>query len=271
MKRYMLIGLVLTGVFTTAAVAECGEGKESGEAKEIVVAVAPGFYPITYVDDDGNPAGYDVEVMKKADELLEEYNFVYEVVDKEAMNVGVQTGAYHMGINSLFKTDERLEIYLMPESNMGYTPVGFIQREDDDITDFDTAVAEGKKVYPIRAASGIRLIVDAYNKEHEDAPVEYETYSQANYETLFESIRNGQYDYAVDLIPVFDLQPENMTAGLKMSDPVAVVPTYPIINKDESDLCDAVNETLKTLQDNGTLSEISVDQFGYDLFKVEAK
>ena len=73
------------------------------EAKEIKVAVAGGFYPITYADDNGEAQGYDVEVFKAVDELLPQYTFTYEITDKETMNVGVQSGTYQVGINSLFK------------------------------------------------------------------------------------------------------------------------------------------------------------------------
>lgn len=59
------------------------------EAKEIKVAVAGGFYPITYADDNGEAQGYDVEVFKAVDELLPQYTFTYEITDKETMNVGV--------------------------------------------------------------------------------------------------------------------------------------------------------------------------------------
>ena len=64
------------------------------EAKEIKVAVAGGFYPITYADDNGEAQGYDVEVFKAVDELLPQYTFTYEITDKETMNVGVQSGTY---------------------------------------------------------------------------------------------------------------------------------------------------------------------------------
>lgn len=268
MRFRRVAGLVLVGAALLSALAGCGAAKGGGDVRDIVVAVAPGYYPITYADDEGNAAGYDVDVMKKVDELLPEYNFVFELADKETMNVGVQTGTYQMGINSLFKTKEREEIYLMPENLMGYTPVGFIQRESDDINDFATAVAEGKKVYPLLASSGIRLVVDKYNEEHPEAPVVYDTLSEPNYGTLFASIQDGNYDYAVDLITVFNLQPEENVKGLKVSEPVLVVPTYPIINKDEADLNSKVNDTLKKLEDDGTLADISVKNFGYDLFQV---
>ena len=51
-----------------------------------------------------------------------------------------------------------------------------------------------------------------------------------------------------------------------ISDPVAVVPTYPIVNQSETELGDAINEALGTLTEDGTLSKLSEDVFGYDVF-----
>ena len=51
-----------------------------------------------------------------------------------------------------------------------------------------------------------------------------------------------------------------------ISDPVAVVPTYPIVNQSETELGDAINEALGTLKEDGTLSKLSEDVFGYDVF-----
>lgn len=62
-----------------------------------------------------------------------QYTFTYEITDKETMNVGVQSGTYQVGINSLFKNDARTATYYMPENNVGYTPVGIIHREGEEI------------------------------------------------------------------------------------------------------------------------------------------
>lgn len=241
-------------------------GLALAEARNVIVAVAPGFYPITYADDDGNAQGYDVEVFRKLDELLDDYTFEFQICDKDTMNVGVQSGVYQVGINSLFKTDARLETYAMPEHNMGYTPVGLIQRTEDDIPDLESAQAQGKKPYPVQAASGILLIVDAWNAEHPDNPIQYELRSEANYGALFAAIQDGDYDYSIDLITVFNLQPEENVAGLKVSEPISVVPTFPIVNKDEAELCRAIDEGLEKLREDGTLAALSVDAFGTDLF-----
>lgn len=246
-------------------------GLAMAEARNVIVAVAPGFYPITYADDDGNAQGYDVEVFRRLDEMLDDYTFEFQLCDKDTMNVGVQSGTYQVGINSLFKTDARLETYAMPENNMGYTLVGLIQRAEDDIPDLEAAQAQGKKPYPVQAASGILLIVESWNAEHPDNPIQYELRSEANYGALLASIQAGDYDYAIDLITVFNLQPEENVAGLKVSAPISVVPTFPIVNRDETELVKAIDEGLKTLREDGTLSALSVDVFGSDLFSLAGK
>ena len=45
-----------------------------------------------------------------------------------------------------------------------------------------------------------------------------------------------------------------------------MVPTYPIVNQSETELGDAINEALGTLKEDGTLSKLSEDVFGYDVF-----
>lgn len=265
-----ILALSALTILTTGVLSGCGNAAPADEngAKTVTVAVAPGFYPITYADDNGKAQGYDVEVFKAIDELLDDYNFVYEIADKETMNVGVQTGTYQVGINSLFKTAARVETYYLPENNMGYTPVGIIQKADDTIKDLTVAHDTKRTIYPIFAAGGIRFVVDNWNTAHPDKALEYELVSEFSYADLFASIKSGDYDYAVDLIPVFNLQKEETVAGLKITDPVDVVPTYPIVNKKEEALGNAINSALATLKENGTLSKLSVNAFGYDVFAI---
>lgn len=252
---------VLTGCGSSTKAAEKGEG-----VKEITVAVAGGFFPITYADDNGDAQGYDVEVLKKVDELLPQYSFKYEITDKETMNVGVQSGTYQIGINSLFKTEEREKTYYIPENNLGYTAVGLIHREGDDINSFDDVYDNNLKPYTVNAAGGIRFVYERWNEAHPDKTLSYELSTEFSYAELFAAIKAGDFDFTPDLIPVFNLQSEETVAGLTISEPVDVIPTYAIINKNETELGDAVNEALGKLASEGKLGEISNEVFGYDVF-----
>lgn len=269
-KNYLVktITLLAVGASVAALATGCGAKADESGTREVTIAVAPGFYPITYADDNGVAQGYDVEVFKKVDELLDGYTFKYEIADKETMNVGVQAGTYQVGINSLFKTEARTETYYMPENNMGYTAVGIIQQTGSDINSLSQAYTEGLSIYPTNAAGGIRFVIADWNEQHPDEKIDVELLTEFSYADLFAGIQSGEYDYAVDLIPVFNLQKEETVAGLKISEPIDVVPTYPIVNKQETALGDAINEALGKLKADGTLSKLSVDAFGYDVFEI---
>lgn len=248
--------------------AEEAEGGDSAEAREIIVAAAPGYYPITYADDNGEAAGYDVEVFKAIDELLEDYTFTYEIADKETMNVGVQTGTYQVGINSLFKTEERLETYNMPENNLGYTAVGIIQREDSNYTSLQDLYDQQARIYATGTSGGVTNVIDTWNEEHPDAQLDVERRSDVVYADSLAAVQAGESDALIQLIPVFNLVDESAKVGLKMSDPIDVIPTFCIVNKDETDLNAQIDEALGQLREDGTLSALSEEFFGYDVFAV---
>lgn len=271
MKPRKILSLILA-LSALLSLAACGNSEKSDsegtEEREIIVAVAPGYYPITYADDNGEAAGYDVEVFKAIDELLPDYKFTFEIADKETMNVGVQVGTYQVGINSLFKTEERLETYLMPENNLGYTAVGIIQREESGYNTLQDLYDQKASIYPTTASGGIRYVVDDWNEANPDAQLDVELRSDVVYAESLASILSGETDATINLIPVFYLVEEDARAGLKVSDPVDVVPTYCIVNKDESELNTLIDEKLGELKEAGTLSELSEEFFGYDVFSI---
>ncbi len=267
-----LMALIITASLTGCAQSAASSDKPASDSRTITVALAPGFYPITYADDNGEAAGYDVEVFKAIDELLPQYDFKFEIVEKETMNVGVETGTYQVGINSMFKTPEREEIYLFPETNMGYTAVGAISREGDEkIQSFQDIHDRGYKLHPTNASGTIANVVANWNEKHPDAKIDVEIVSNVDNNEALAAVRSGEYDVYIHLLPVINLWGEELIGGLQISDPLDVVPTYPIVNKDEATLNADINTALKTLTDNGTLSKISKDTFGYDVFELADK
>ncbi len=273
MKNVKKITALALTLVMAAGLTACGSAQaannDSGDVRKISVALAPGFYPITYADDNGEAAGYDVEVIKAIDELLPQYEFTFDIVEKETMNVGVETGTYQVGINSMFKTPEREEIYLFPETNMGYTAVGAISREGEDkIHSFKNIHDRGLKLHPTNASGTIANVIADWNEANPDSTLDIEIVSTVDNNEALNAVRSGEYDAYIHLLPVINLWGEELISGLQISDPLDVVPTYPIINKDEEQLTKDINEALKKLKDDGTLSKISNDTFGYDVFEL---
>lgn len=58
-----------------------------------MVVNANGF-PFSFVDDNNNITGYDGELLKIIDRQLTNYKFHFNAVSRDAMIVGLSTGAY---------------------------------------------------------------------------------------------------------------------------------------------------------------------------------
>lgn len=82
-KRNFSGGLLL--ILMALIFTSCGKGKnvenntgkqESGK-ETVDIAYQVNSYPLAYKDESGNVTGYEIEVMKKVDELLDDYKFNY--------------------------------------------------------------------------------------------------------------------------------------------------------------------------------------------------
>lgn len=256
----------------TFGMTACGSSGGDGDqdVRTITICAAPGFFPITYADDDGNAAGYDVEVFKAIDEMLPQYKFKFELADKETLNVGVQTGTYQVGINMLFRNAEREETYLIPEHNMGNATIGLIYNANAEaITSLQDVYDRGLRIYPTTPAGGIPQVVNRWNEAHPDAQVKIELDSSMNTADSLAAVQTGEYDLTINILQVYNMFSEQARAGLAVSDPVDIIHTYPIINKNETELYEAIDECLAILYEDGTLTKISNEIFGYDVFELQ--
>lgn len=271
LKRIVSLAFAATlALGLTACGNDSAGSNDDQDVRTITICAAPGFFPITYADDDGNAAGYDVEVFKAIDELLPQYKFKFELADKETLNVGVQTGTYQVGINMLFRNAEREETYLIPEHNLGNATIVLVYNENaEPINSFQDVYDRGLKIYPTSPAGGIPQVINRWNEAHPDAQVEIELDSSMNTGDALKAIQAGEYDVSPNILQVFALYPAEAVIGLTYSDPVDLIHTYPIINKNETELYEAIDESLAKLYEDGTLSRISNEIFGYDVFELQ--
>ncbi len=228
-------------------------------------------YPTSYLDDDDNPTGYDIEVLKKVDEGLPEYDFTYEYVSYDAAYTGLATGVYDIVVSDAFYTDERAEKYNLTENPLGAELVSLIVRnENKDITTLEQAAKAGLTFTPVRAGSGIVFVYQDYN-ENADTPIDIDT-SGDNSAEAFQWVAEGRYDAFLGPKSQFDADVvaedgayHNLEDQLSASIYTSVY-TYPVIAKDQTELAEAVSEQLGTLYDNGTLKQVAEKFFGYNTF-----
>ena len=116
MKKNKVFQFAAIGLASIALLAGCNSGdsadKDSSDGEKVrtvKVAYDQASKPISYIDDNGNPTGYDVEVMKLVDELLPDYQFEYVGTTSDDLLIGVEQGKYQVGVktHSLLRNVQR--------------------------------------------------------------------------------------------------------------------------------------------------------------------
>lgn len=226
----------------------------SEETRKIVVGVTSDCIPCTYVDENGDIVGYDVDLIKAADELLPQYEFSFEAVDQTAMLAGLQTNKYQVGTAGLMATSDREETFDKVDFAFNYYYVVLAVPEDSTINTFEDCV--GKKLTPIAPNNGLYSTLISWEDANEK--LDYDVVDVYGYNEGFTSVMDGTYDAYLTNADAFDIF-KGLIEGfnLKMSDPVATVGAYMFTNKEETEVNAALAGALAQLKENGTMAELS--------------
>lgn len=224
------------------------------EVRKIVVGVTNDCIPCTYVDENGDIVGYDVDLLKAADELLPQYEFVFEAVDQTAMLAGLQTNKYQVGTAGLMATSDREETFDKVDFAFNYYYVVLAVPQDSTINSFEDCI--GKKLTPIAPNNGLyNTLIDW---EANNQKLDYDVVDIYGYTEGFTSVMDGTYDAYLTNADAFDIFKDLIEGfNLKMSDPVATVGAYMFTNKEEKDLNTALAGALAELKENGTMATLS--------------
>lgn len=247
----------LTKVFTLALVAmltfvftSCGGSSDSMTVEEGVLHMATNaaFPPYESTTDDGGFEGIDVEIAQAiADDLGLE--LVIDDMDFSAILTSVQNGKSDMAMAGLTVTDER-------KKNVDFTETyatgvqSIIVKEGSDIK--SAADLEGKKIGTQEGTTGYIYCSDEFGEENVS--------SYTNGATAVEALKAGKVDCVViDNNPAKQFVANN--TGLALLDTAYVEEEYAIaVSKDNKELLEAVNNSLKKLIEDGTVQSI-VDKY----------
>ena len=274
MKNKFFASILALGIIS-AALSGCGGANASsgaapsvsgeGGAKKVNVALESGSKPLSFEDEKGNKVGYEVDVLQAVDALIADYDFNLEFVESDATAIGLDTGKYALIGGGLYRTKEREEKYLLPDAINGVSLINIYVHEDDDsIKSIDDLV--GKNLVPSTPNGGIYNLLTGYNAEHPDAQITITTAEGVSVADRFVSVDAGQYD-ALILPNNLGFNEIKAQLGLRVKaveTPVAINGTYFALSKDQADLAQKVDGALKTLRENGTLSQLSLKWYGED-------
>jgi ABC-type amino acid transport substrate-binding protein len=245
--------------------ARSAESAKTG-VKKVVVAVASGNKPLSYEDESGNLVGYETDALRLIDELIPEYEFDLQSVEDDAQQIGLDTGKYALIAEGLFKTPERVEKYLLPDENIGVSLIKIVIRGNETtIKGLDDLI--DKKVAPVSPNGGIFNLLTSYNNSHE-RKIAITTQEGLSPAESFSAVAAGKYDAVVRPSLGFEEIKTKLKLDIKQTDPVKVNNTYFVLPKSQADLAGRVSGAIKTLKNNGKLSELSKKYFeGEDILQ----
>ncbi len=269
------------GLASIAILAGCNSGETSKKEAEdgdnirtVKVAYDQASKPISYIDDKGNPTGYDVEVMKLVDELLPEYEFEYVGTTSDDLLIGVEQGKYQVGVKNAFFTQERTEKFIFPKEFLGLSSAGLVLRKEDEgiktLADFAT---KGYSLAPIAANNAQYTIIDEYNKANPNNEVKLQA-GDAFTVDVVQWVNEGRVDGGVMIEGPFKQQvlaedgPYNNLKDEVVYNEFSVIKTWPLFNKKEQEFADAYDKAVAQIKEQKKTSELSTTFYGRDLFEV---
>ncbi len=264
MKKLTLFSFVVIAALLLAA---CGGGAATTEAPEptaapteepmpdlgtVTIGTNAEYPPFEFVDDAGNVAGFDVELMSA---IADEAGFEFEFVNTrwDGIFVALASGEFDAVISAATITEERAETvdFSDPYFNAGQRIT--VRADEAEIqTPEDLA---GVSVGVQTGTTGDIWLTDETDAE----VVRYDENTLA-----FQALANGDVDAAVaDGPTAVDIVKANPEMGLKVLDGVYTDEEYGIaVNKDRQDLLQAINAGLAAVRASGKYDEINDKYFG---------
>jgi L-cystine transport system substrate-binding protein len=230
--------------------------------------------PMTYLDENGNPTGYDVEVMKLVDEALPEYEFEYVGTTSDDLLIGVEQGKYHAGVKNAFWTEERTQKYIFPKEFLGLSSAGLVmKKENEHIKNLSDFASAGYTLAPIAANNAQYTIIAEYNEANPDNQVKLKAGEDFTVDVV-QWVNEGRVDGGVQIEGAFTGQV--LTEGgpyYNLKDEVvynefAVIKTWPLFNKKQQEFADAYDKAITEIKKTDALRELSKEFYGKDLFEV---
>lgn len=276
-KKWLSLGtlalmLVASGCGTSGepAAQASGSGEAaSGKVTKIVVGTGTGFPRVCFIDENGKLTGFDVELLRKIDELLPQYEFEFQTMDFSNLLLSLETDKIDLVAHVMEKNPEREQKYAFnAEPYAHWRNRIVVAKDNDSIKSLDDLA--GKKVLT-SATSAEAQILENYNKDH-DSKIDI-VYQSGQANDTVNQIVTGRVDATIAadfVVPVIDPQKQLKLVGDELSSDDVLY----VFRKDEADekaLSDAIDGAVKELKEDGTLGKLSTEWLGSDVTGDHAK
>lgn len=258
-----------TAEASTDTAAADTEAADTNEVRTIKAVTGGDTRPYVFVDEDNNPTGYDLEVLKLIFEQLPQYDLEIEVASFDAIFAGLTAGQYQIAVNNFSYNEKRGESYLysLPYDKISYV---FVYAEDGEpVTSFEEAAGKS-----LEGSAGVSIsnAIETWNGENPDKAINLK-YSDAGTVLELQHVLDGQNDFQIIDTAMYNAYVEEYGLEGLVATPLSEEDTRRIGNSDyayylfpldEPELREAIDEVLVTLQADGTLTALGQEYQGRD-------
>lgn len=267
-----LIGVVAAGLAGCSKKDSAAAG-DGGKKKVVNVAYTNYYVPYNFVNDKGEADGFEVAVMKEVAKKLPQYEWKFTPTSDDDLLIGVESGKYTIGTKGIWKTAAREKKYLFTDNYIGASVIGLVIRKDeaDKVKDMDSFAQYSGKLVPIAPQDARYMVIDTYNKEHPDKPIDLKSSEAFQIADAYSWVMEGRYDAYLEVELSYknnivkDDAPYHQFNDQLTYIRYKGIPTYPLINKKETKLKDEVDKAIKELRDEGKIAELEQKYFGESL------
>ncbi|NEU64462.1 transporter substrate-binding domain-containing protein [Paenibacillus sp. ALJ109b] len=254
-----------------AVLAGCSSGNASNESdstsasgqdkvKKIIVGTGTQFPNVCFIDENGKLTGYDVELIREIDKRLPEYEFEFSTMEFKNLLLSLETKKIDLIAHQMEVNEERQAKFLFNDEAYNIFPNKIVVSEkNQDVKSIEDL--KGKKLI-VGATSNAAVLAEKWNAANGNV-IEI-VYSGAGEDTNTQ-IKTGRVDATISTQFAIDYQNKVVDAQLKtVGEALSNSKVYFILNKDEEELKTKIDEALKSIKEDGTLSKLSTEWLGAD-------
>lgn len=229
---------------------------------KVRVAGTPGYKPYTYVDENDQETGFDIEVIRAIDEIAPEIECEFTYSEWDTLLPGLDADKFDVVSGQLFKTEEREEMYLFPQYPFLLAGSAIMSAAETPIDSYEDLT--GKKVGAV-VSSSFTTQVEMYLEEHPGAfTIEY---LDGDLSQALEQVVNGRVDATVEdpYAAYSRAEVAGIADRLHISDYIddGDFAYFLFAQTDKGQLlADIFDKYLPVLYYNGTLAEIAEEYLG---------
>ena len=271
MKKFRLFWLAVALTMVSILVlAGCQSAPSTGGApakKKIVIGTGSAYKPYCFLDEKNTLTGFEVDLLKKINEKLPQYEFEFKTFDFNAILVSLETGKIDLAAHQFEVNPDRKNKFLYGGEGVTVYDLKLVVKEDrNDIQSLADLAAIGGTIEVGAASTNKTYVVDKWNKEN-GGKLKL-VFAAADTTITLQNLDSGKTDAFVNIQRNVDDYKRIYNAKIKtVGEPISYSNAYYLYRKNDetgAQLKKDVDAVLKQFKADGTLLQLSQKWLGGD-------